>query len=162
VATDWVPAVTATIGAASAIGGGVVGAWMQGRGQERRDRQGLRERAAELIGAACQLHLETAPDFLVTGRNKETVTKVAKELGPRHDAIRTQLWMLSIWYPSPRVRDLALDTTEAMFHSLGASVRYAAQYFESPAANADIKEADQAYEDAATLLGKLMRAVGSG
>jgi hypothetical protein len=160
VATDWVPAVTATIGAVSAIGGGVVGAWMQGRGQERRDRQRLRERAAEVIGTAFQLHVETAPDMLVCGRSEETATKVADELGRRHDAIRTQLWMLSVWYPSPRVRDLALNATDAMFGSLHASVQYAAQFFDS-GGDADINEANRACRDAADLLGELLRAVGS-
>lgn len=55
---DWIEVGKLVV---SAIGGGAVGAWFQGRNQDRVERQRQRERAAELVGIATQLHLDTAP-----------------------------------------------------------------------------------------------------
>jgi uncharacterized protein YcfJ len=48
VATDWTALGLAAIGVAGTIGGGFVGAWIQGRHQEQMERQRQQERSAEV------------------------------------------------------------------------------------------------------------------
>jgi hypothetical protein len=157
VATDWGPVVQTSIGAAAAIGGGTVVAWMQRRGQERMDQQRRRERASETIAAAWQLHIDSAPDRLALEREEPDAARLVAELIQRHDALRLQLFMLAVWYPSEKVRSLALEAANSTYGSFNASVQYIRGRLEKPGENHDPNEAEREYQEATDRLGDLLR-----
>jgi hypothetical protein len=68
VATDWGPAVQTGIGAAAAIAGGFLGAWMHGRIQQRAERQQRRERAAEVLAEVATI----LDDLEISSRTSRT------------------------------------------------------------------------------------------
>ena len=70
-ATDWTALGLAAIGVAGTIGGGFVGSWIQGRSQERMERQRQQERAAEVVGVAWQLHVDLTPLCLPSMRRRK-------------------------------------------------------------------------------------------
>jgi hypothetical protein len=162
VATDWTALGLATIGVAGTIGGGFVGAWIQGRHQEQMERQRQQERAAEVVGVVWQLHLDTAPDLLAIDRVEGQATEAVMELMKRHDAVHPRLTMLGAWYPSAKVRDLALEASVAMHGALDASVKYIRDYFKEPGEGASLEEAERAYKEAQDVLVKLMLAIREG
>jgi hypothetical protein len=63
-ATDWSPVLQTAIGAAAAIGGGFVGAWVQGRTQERMERQRRREGVAELLASVDEFLRQSHPGIV--------------------------------------------------------------------------------------------------
>jgi hypothetical protein len=159
VATDWTALGQTAIGAAAAIGGGFLGAWLQGHSQERIERQRQRERAAELIGVAWQLHIEAAPDMLALFEEEQHARRAVVDLMQRHEAVRAQMWMLAVWYPSEKVRNLAMHASEAIFDSLHASFGYIRSRFEKPGEDVSMEEAEQLYRETQQVLADLMRAL---
>jgi hypothetical protein len=126
-----------TIGAAAAIGGGALVAWMQRRGQERIDQQRRRERASETIGTAWQLHIDSAPDRLALEEEEPSARRLVAELMQRHDAMRVQLFTLAAWYPSEKVRSLALETASAIYGSFNATVQNLKDRIRNPGEDLD-------------------------
>jgi hypothetical protein len=114
VATDWTALGQTALGAAAAIGGGFVGAWMQAQSQQRLEDQRRRERAAEVAASAYQLYLSLAPASLVDSTTKENYTQVSRDLGRRHAEIHAQLWVLAASYPSKEVRRVARSVLETL------------------------------------------------
>jgi hypothetical protein len=136
VATDWAPVIQTGIGAAAALGGGVIGAWLQGRSQERieqrrihheerADRHQRRDRAAEVLAEVSELLRDAfvertlaqylSPESLegATGLDSDRL-----ELQQRHKAAREQLILMAIREPAPEVRRLARELEKAMDSSL--------------------------------------------
>jgi hypothetical protein len=157
---DWTALGQTAIGAVAAIGGGFLAAWVQGHSQERMERQ--RQRAAELIGVAWQLHIEAAPDMLALIEDDLGARATAADLMRRHEAVRAQLWMLAVWHPSEKVRHLAMDASEAIFDSLDASFGYIRSRFEKPDEDVSMEEAEQVYSKTQKVLADLMKALQAG
>jgi hypothetical protein len=162
VATDWTALAQTGIGAAAAIGGGIVGAWMQARSQRSTEQQRQRERAAELVAEVLDLLIDTAPDQLAIDRQEGTATPALTALKRRHEAARRKLYTLSVWHPSKRVRDLATDASNAMWEALDVSVRYLVHYFKEPGEGVRSEDAEQAWQAANAVVSDLMAAVRRG
>jgi hypothetical protein len=94
------------IGAAAAIGGGVVGAWANGRNQERVERQQRRERAAEVLAEVAAVLDDVAPPFPPTEHptpvDRERLSVVTRRWGQ----LRMRLFVLGAVHPSAEVREL--------------------------------------------------------
>lgn len=146
---------------------------MQGRSQERANQQQRRERAAEVIGTAFQLHLDTAPTLLKRKTDQGQFTQAATDLRQRHDMLRAQLWMLAAWYPSEKVRELAIELVDVLLTCLMATVGYGSGIEIPPGyvpgvaippggISFDQEQAAQAYKEAEVILGKLIAAVRYG
>jgi hypothetical protein len=138
VATNWVPLLQTGIGAVAAIGGGAVGAWLQGKSAERIekrrlrreedvDRQQRRERATVLLAEISDLlrdtmlhrifaeHVPSDSEVL-----KEQLFTERQELDARQKAAREQLLLLAIREPSPEVRRIARELEPAMSRTVRA------------------------------------------
>jgi hypothetical protein len=119
VATDWVPAVTAGIGAAAAIGGQAVSARFQGRNQERAEERQRRERAVAVL-ADVRLWLTDAQQALLG--EEEVVPDVGMvgwrekldKLEARSRPIRQALVTMGIGHPSERIRELSQRLDDAL------------------------------------------------
>jgi hypothetical protein len=112
---DWEPILTAVIGA---LGGGVVGAWLQGRRQARSGRQQRRERAAEVLAEVKAFLVDAHPDRLAFNANQATNAETFQQL---RDRIRVPLLALAGGHPSRAVRDLARRLEVALantFHTV--------------------------------------------
>jgi hypothetical protein len=107
VATNWGPLVQTSIGAAAAIGGGAVAAWVQGRQQRRMERDRRRERAAEILAEVQALLTDANPDRLGINANEATFERTFTAFHERWQKIRIPLLTLAANHQSKRVRDLA-------------------------------------------------------
>jgi hypothetical protein len=106
-ATNWVPAVSAGIGALAALGGQLVAGLFQRRNQERTEAIQRRERAAEALAEARAFLVDASPDRLGINASQERSPEVLRELGDRRERIRIPLLTLAGSHPSPHVRRLA-------------------------------------------------------
>jgi hypothetical protein len=118
VATDWGPVVQTGVGASAAIAGGFIGAWVQGRNQERTERDRRRERAAEILAEARALLTEAHPDHLVFNATPEDPPRTFDEFGDRWQGIRVPLLTLSTIGESERARRLARQLEPAIANAL--------------------------------------------
>jgi hypothetical protein len=150
--------------AVSAIGGGAVGAWFQGRNQDRVERQRQRERAAELVGIATQLHVDTAAKRVVRQVQHTNSEHPMRALMARHDEVRTQLWTLQAWHRSPQVRAVASRLPQLMVASLESTSTYVNVCVEKDDFDQEegLEDAMRAYDEVSRLLGDLARAVERG
>jgi hypothetical protein len=105
--TNWVPAVSAGIGALAALGGQLVAGWFQRRNQERTEAIQRRERAAEALAEARAFLVDASPDRIGINASPERSPEVLRELGDRRERIRIPLLTLAGSHPSPHVRRLA-------------------------------------------------------
>ena len=162
-ATDWTSLGLAAIGVGGTIGGTFLGAWMQGRSQDRMHEQQQRERAAEVIGVALQLHLDTAPSRLKLKSDQEALLRAFDSLRERHYALRMQFLTLSAWHPSEKVKDLALEAASAMTNSLSASIDYASDFTnDSDGTKVYHEQAERAFKKVDPVLVDLTRAIRAG
>jgi uncharacterized protein YcfJ len=88
VAADWTALGQTALGAAAAIGGGFVGAWMQAQSQQHLEDQRRRERAAEVVASAFELYLSLIPVYLVETTTKENYSLLSRDLGRRYAELR--------------------------------------------------------------------------
>ena len=119
VATDWGPVVQTGIGAVAALGGGALGAWFQGRSQQRIERERRRERAAQTAAAVVELLHDLNPY-----REEWRYSKYSSKLGAidlRRIEVRWELWVLAAGHPSKQVRSLARATVQPINDSYWAS-----------------------------------------
>jgi hypothetical protein len=122
------------------------------------NQQQRRERAAEVIGLALQLHVDTEPRRLKLMTDRVQLSNGVTNLMQRHDAMRTQLWILAAWHPSEQVRKLAIRLISAMTDCLSAAIDYAGGVeHPSDGSTIDQETAVRTYDDAELILGKLMR-----
>jgi hypothetical protein len=124
VATDWGPLLQTGIGAAAAVAGGLLTAWYQNRVHERAEQQRRKERAAEVVTAAFEFHLDTDPETLA-GMNKQELMEATDRLLARASLLRTQFIILTASYPSRRVRNLARDLPHLLMDRLNSSFTFA-------------------------------------
>ena len=148
----------------SAIGGGAFGAWLQGRNQERVEQQRQRERAAELVGVASRLQLDTAPRRVALQVQQANTEEPLRQLTLRHDEVRTQLWTLEAWHRSPGVRQFAHRLFELMVASLDSTVTYVqgCAHKENFTLQEGLEAAMLDHGEASRLLGDFTRAVERG
>jgi hypothetical protein len=133
VATDWAPVIQTGIGAVAGIGGGVIGAWLQSRSQERieqrrlqheerADRQQRRDRAAEALaevsGVMRGMHVQHTILDMYAQTSPEAVPERThadlEQLRLRQQAASEHLLLVAMREPSPKVRQLAQDLEKTM------------------------------------------------
>jgi hypothetical protein len=124
VATDWAPVVQTAIGAIAAISGGVVGAWLQGRHQQRTERDRRRERSGEILAEITALLDDADPGSLELDASPDSYNKTLVRLSERRSTIRLRLLTLAASHPSRDVRDLAGRLDRALLESLGTTGLY--------------------------------------
>jgi hypothetical protein len=138
-ANDWAAVLPFVSGAVVAIGGGMAAAWLQGRSQERIERQRLRreeaverqhrrERAAEVLGEVSALLRDTDMELTNAEKFPEASTQRPEiihagigELSAREKAISEQLLLMAIREPSAEVRRLAQDLDSALSATVSAT-----------------------------------------
>jgi hypothetical protein len=113
-ATDWSPVLQTAIGAAAAIGGGFVGAWVQGRSQERMERQRRREGVAELLASVDEFLRQADPGTLEYQATTDEpdirlddIDAAMGEVRIRSLDLQRKLSILAVSHPARKVRDLA-------------------------------------------------------
>ena len=135
-ATDWAPVIQTGIGAAAALGGGVIGAWLQSRtqerieqrrlqGEERADRQQRREGAASLLAEVSALLRDLQTEKAVAQRlqagSAHELPDALEALHARSQGASEQLILMAIREPSPEVRRLARELERAMSNSVAVA-----------------------------------------
>jgi hypothetical protein len=106
-ATDWGPVLQTATGAAAAIIGGFVGAWMQGRNQQRSEQQQRRERAADVLAEVTALLEDANPVVLDHGDPEQTLMALIQ----RRDKLRMELLRLRRRIPQHRCASWLADST---------------------------------------------------
>lgn len=117
-ATDWGPVVQTGLGASAALAGGFLGAWVQGRNQQRTERERRRERAAEILAEARALLTDAHPDYVAFHASPEASPQTFDEFGDRWRGIRVTLLTLPTIGESERVRGLARQLEPAIANAL--------------------------------------------
>jgi hypothetical protein len=107
VPTDWGPVIQTGVGAVAALGGGFIGAWWQGRGQQRIEQDRRRQQAAEVLAEITVLLEEIDPNRFFFKFTNEDWLKAVEPFVRRHETLRTQLLALTTRHPAAKVRDLA-------------------------------------------------------
>jgi hypothetical protein len=118
VAAEWVPAVTAGITAAAALGGQAIAGLFQGHNQERMEAMQRRDRAAEVLAEVRAFLVDASPDRLGFNASEERSPEVLRQLGERRERIRIPLLTLAGSHPSPHVRHLAQQLEVEMANML--------------------------------------------
>jgi hypothetical protein len=121
---DWGPIVQTGIGAAAAIAGGCLGAWLQGQHEQRREQDRRRERAAEAVGPLHLLLIDSNWQRLGLNARHETFEPTFTKLWERWDRDCSSLLVLSTGHPSQRVRELADALTAAISQTLTSTTWY--------------------------------------
>jgi F0F1-type ATP synthase membrane subunit c/vacuolar-type H+-ATPase subunit K len=125
-ATDWVPAATAGIGAAAAIGGQMVSGLFQGRNAKRAEERQRRQRVAETLAQVRAWITDAFPEILgivAVDSTKRLGTTLTDLLG-RRQQIRMALLTMGVEHPSERVRDLSQQLDAAMAMTMGSTSMY--------------------------------------
>jgi hypothetical protein len=159
-AAEWLPAVTAGIGAAAALGGQAIAGLLQGRNQERVDARQRRDRAAEVLAEVRAFLVDASPERLGMNVDKEPPPEVLTELGERRDRVRIPLLTLAGSHPSSHVRGLAQQLEVELTSLLGVAGEYASdlrQHNWVPRRFRD--QANQHHREALGLLDQLLDAI---
>ena len=140
-ATDWTAVTLGALGVAGTIGGGFIGAWMQDRTQRHLERERDRDRQAQFVAEAFQLHIDLAPSRF-DGLSPQELQDRINELTPRHDAILTQLWIIGV--QNPDLRMLSQQVAAALTESLEKSAGFVhARHRGMPAENEKLRKQAQ-------------------
>jgi hypothetical protein len=136
VATDWGPVIQTGVGAAAALGGGAVGAWLQARSQERIDhrrlrheqrieRQQRRDRAAALLAEVSAVLTDIGSHRLALQHTPpdppgmlERMKADYERIKDRQKVLREPLMAMAIGDPSPTVRHLIRELERTLHSSL--------------------------------------------
>jgi len=157
---DWGPIVQTGIGAAAAIAGGSVGAWLQGRHEQHMKRDRRRERAAEVVGPIHLLLIDSNWQRLGLNTRPETFEPTFTQLWDRWDHHSSPLLVLSTGHPSRHVRELAEALTGATSQTLTSTTWYVHGLLGHAA---DIersrRRAEEDYQKARKLLTELCEAI---
>jgi hypothetical protein len=162
VATEWAPVVQTAIGAAAGIGGGLLGAWMQGRGQDRIERYRRRERFAQVLADTTALLHETNPRRPHFRYKLSDSSAYYSAIDRRLRSIRARLLLLSVEHPDRRIGDLARRLDEALYEQDSAMGLFLdmMELEQQPATVAKGRaEATDRHEEAARLLADLVKAI---
>jgi hypothetical protein len=151
-ATDWAPI---AIGAGAAIGGALVGAWAQGRVQQRLERQRRRGRAAEVLADVTAL-LEEADPWRVKQWHGGTVDDAMKPFEDRRDKLRVKLVTLAASQPSRRRRRMIRQLDSAVAVSLKSTRSLLESMWDRKERTISMDTAEDAHLEAKRVLAKLV------
>ena len=160
--TDWGPIVQTGIGAVAAIGGGCVGAWVQGRYQQRTERDRRRERAAEILAEVRALLTDANPDPLGTIVTEEWLQETFPTIRDRWLQARIPLLTIAVARPSKQVSDLARRLEEATSGTLARVGLFLFRIVRSQEFESVRLEANQMRAEAIDLLNQLEEAIQRG
>jgi hypothetical protein len=113
VATDWTPVIQTGIGALAAIGGGFVGAWVQGRTQQRMEQDRRPERAAEVLAGIEDFLSEAGPGLATLAVHDDPGIRLddpaasLTRLSRQQVELRKKLLVLAAGHPNAKVRNEA-------------------------------------------------------
>jgi hypothetical protein len=155
-ATDWSAILAAVI---AALGGGAVGAWLQGRRQDRAERTQRRDRAAEVLAEARAFLTDVTPDRLGINTSQERSPQVLQELGERRERIRVPLLTLAHSHPSATVRDLASRLEVEMANTLTMAGWFVSDLLRNRDVDSARDTANQHHAEALRLLDQLVEAI---
>jgi hypothetical protein len=153
---DWSAILAAVI---AALGGGAVGAWLQGRRQDRTERTQRREQAAEVLAEARAFLTDASPDRLGINASQERSPQVLQELGERRERIRVPLLTLAGSHPSPTVRDLARRLEVEMANTLHMAGWFVSDLLRNRDMESARETANQHHTEALRLLDRLLDAI---
>jgi hypothetical protein len=168
-ATDWGPVAQTAIGAVAALGGGVIGGWLQGRNQDRLERNRRRDEAAKVVASTTALLRDADPTGeLASITHWGAVDNTLAELQRRQKQLQQPLLVMAASTPSKTVRRLAQDlevalaislesTTLAVDSRLGRMSRH--PYVASQDTGAWADQAKRAHTDASKLVAELFDAI---
>jgi hypothetical protein len=159
VAAEWVPAVTAAVGAAAALGGQVIAGRFQGRSQGRMEAGQRRDRAAEVLAEVRAFLVDASPDRLGINVSEERSPKELEALWERRDRIRVPLLTLAGSHPSPRVRRLAQQLELEMTGTLHMAQWFVHDLLRRQRGDAAHDTANQHHTAALGLLDQLLVAI---
>jgi hypothetical protein len=158
-AAEWVPAVTAGITAAAALGGQAIAGLFQGRNQERVEARQRRDRAAEVLAEVRAFLVDASPDRLGINASQERSPEVLRELQERRERIRIPLLTLAGSHPSSRVRRLAQQLEVEMANMLHQAGWFVSDLLRSRAPGAAREQANEHHKAALGLLDQLLDAI---
>jgi hypothetical protein len=159
VAAEWVPAVTAAVGAAAALGGQAIAGRLQGRNQERMEARQRRDRAAEVLAEVRAFLVDASPDRIGINASQERSPEVLRELGERRERIRIPLFTLAGSHPSPPVRRLAQQLEVEMANMLNMARFFVIDLLSRRAPGTAREQANQHHTAALGLLDQLLDAI---
>jgi hypothetical protein len=117
---------TTAIGALTGLTAGLGGSYIVVRSQLFLERHRQRERAAEVLGAMGPLLTELNPERMymslpsVPEGQQDPMTEILRLLDKRTRAVREQLSMLAVWWPTTVGSDVAQRLQVALFNSFVA------------------------------------------
>jgi hypothetical protein len=158
-AAEWVPAATAGITAAAALGGQAIAGRIQGRNQERMEARQRRDRAAEVLAEVRAFLVDASPDRIGINASQERSPEVLRELQERRERIRIPLLTLAGSHPSSRVRRLAQQLEVEMANMLHQAGWFVSDLLRSRAPGAAREQANEHHKAALGLLDQLLDAI---
>jgi hypothetical protein len=158
VAAEWLPAVTAAITAAAALGGQAIAGLLQGRNQERVEDRQRRDRAAEVLAEVRAFLTDASPDRIGINASQERSPEVLRELGERRERIRIPLFTLA-GHPSPHVRRLAQQLEVEVANMLHMAGFFVSDLLRSTAPGTTREQANQHHTAALGLLDQVLDAI---
>jgi hypothetical protein len=159
VAADWVPAVTAGITAAAALGGQAIAGLFQGRNQERAEARQRRDRAAGILAEARAFLTDASPDRLGINASPERSPEALRELGERRDRIRIPLLTLAGSHLSPHIRRLAQQLEVEMANMLHMAGWFVSDLLRGRHSETARNQANEHHTAALGLLDQLLDAI---
>lgn len=158
-AADWVPAVTAGITAAAALGGQAIAGLFQGRNQERAEARQRRDRAAGILAEARAFLTDASPDRLGINASPERSPETLRELGERRDRIRIPLLTLAGSHPSPHIRRLVQQLEVEMANMLHMAGWFVSDLLRGRDSETARNQANEHHTAALGLLDQLLDAI---
>lgn len=158
-AAERIPAVTAAITAAAALGGQAIAGRFQGRNQVRIDASQPRDRAAEVLAEVRAFLVDSFPDRLGFNASPERSPEVLRELRERRERIRIPLLTLADSHPSPHIHRLAQQLKAEMANMLQMAEWFVTDLLRNRDSRAARDQANQHHTAAPGLLDQLLDAI---
>jgi hypothetical protein len=147
------------IGAAAALTGGFIGAWLQGRTQQRMERERRREQAGAVLAEVRALLTDINPDPFGLFITRETLSSVLPPLHERWQRARIPLLTLAVVHPAKRVRNLARQLEQSASGALNALAVFASDVAGRTEHTDSRQVANQRHKGATSLLTQLEEAI---
>jgi hypothetical protein len=159
VATDWGPVIQTSVGAVAALGGGFIGAWWQGRGQQRIEQDRRRQQTVEVLAEITVLE-EIDPNRFFFKFTNEDWLKAVEPFVRRHETLRMQLLALTTCHPAAKVRDLAGRLEKRLLASVDSTWLFLQAVSDEDGADENLMDqAKRDHAEAQQLLAELREAI---
>jgi hypothetical protein len=160
VATDWGPVIQTSVGAVAALGGGFIGAWWQGRGQQRIEQNRRRQQTVEVLAEITVLLEEIDPNRFFFKFTNEDWLKAVEPFVRRHETLRMQLLALTTRHPAAKVRDLAGRLEKRLLASVDSTWLFLQAVSDEDGADENLMDqAKRDHAEAQQLLAELREAI---